>query len=398
MVDYYVLSRYAYLKYYFLILYYRLTEYPPAVRVWAVFTTLCLLLMVCIVLGNCIRVLRSTADNRAIERNREKYWDKIKEVSLTERTMEPGEISALLMIPKNFKMHEKQNRRFVPMLIELYRLYGSRMNRSNWQRVLQVLKMPAFFDAQVRSRSKRKRIIAFKNVADMDANLKEAVASRYLFTKDRKLQNNARLHAARFGTSYPFKALLDDPNLVFTEEMVVKYHNVLMYRQANGMSMPNFIHWCNRTPVNEELRIFAINEIRLFRRKEDCAELLSMLQNSRDERFSCALIQALGDMEYVPAEQEFCRRYLSASYAERQQLAMALGQINSGNPEVLKFLEEDFLQTTDAVTRMLLLRTIRGYGDIGRQAYERLKRETPRAFAIFYEHIECDLIDSSRYA
>ena len=51
-MDYYVLSRYAYLKYYFLILYYRLTEYPPAVRVWAVFTTVCLIFMVSIVLGN----------------------------------------------------------------------------------------------------------------------------------------------------------------------------------------------------------------------------------------------------------------------------------------------------------------------------------------------------------
>ena len=397
-MDYYVLSRYAYLKYYFLILYYRLTEYPPVVRVWAVFTAVCLILMVSIVLGNVVRVIRASADNRAVERNREKYSEKVKEVALTERTMEPAEISALLNLPKNFKMHERQNRHFVPMLIELYRRYGSEMNRANWQRVLQVLKMPAYFDAQVRSRSKRKRVVAFKNVADMDANLKEAVASRYLFTKDRKLQNNARLHAARFGTSYPFKVLLDDPNLVFTEEMVVKYHNVLLYRQANGMSMPNFIHWCTRTPVNEELRIFAINEIRLFRRREDCPEMLSMLQNSREERFSCALIRALGDMKYVPAEKEFCRRYLSASYTERQQLATALGQINSGNPEVLKFLEDDFLQTTDAVTRMLLLRTIRGYGEIGREAYERLKRETPKAFAIFYEHIECDLIDSSRYA
>ena len=166
------------------------------------------------------------------------------------------------------------------------------MNKINWQRLLQVLKMPAYFDNQVRSRSMRKRIIAFKNVADMDANLKEAVASRYLFAKDRKLQNMARLHAARFGTSYPFKVLLEDPNLVFTEELVIKFYNVLLYRMENGMSMPNFIHWCNRTPVNEELRIFAINEIRLFRRKEDCAEMLSMLQNSREERFSCALIQA----------------------------------------------------------------------------------------------------------
>ena len=296
-MEYYVLSRYAYWKYYFLILYYRLHEFPPAVRVWAIFTSICLVLLVSIVVGNFIRVLISTADNRAIERYREKFEPHMLEVALTARNLELSEISALMNLPKNFKMRVKQNRRLVPILLGLYRQYADEMNKINWQRLLQVLKMPAYFDNQVRSRSMRKRIIAFKNVADMDANLKEAVASRYLFAKDRKLQNMARLHAARFGTSYPFKVLLEDPNLVFTEELVIKFHNVLLYRMENGMSMPNFIHWCNRTPVNEELRIFAINEIRLFRRKEDCAEMLSMLQNSREERFSCALIQALGELE-----------------------------------------------------------------------------------------------------
>lgn len=397
-MEYYVLSRYAYWKYYFLILYYRLQEFPPAVRVWAIFTFVCLLMLVSIVVGNFIRVLISSADSNIIGKYREKYEDRMREVALSERNMDLAEISTFLQLPKNFKMHVKQNRRFVPILLGLYRQNAEKMNSVNWQRLLQVLKMPAYFDNQVRSRSMRKRIIAFKNVADMDANLKEAVASRYLFAKDRKLQNMARLHAARFGTSYPFKVLLEDPNLVFTDELVIKFHNVLLYRMENGMSMPNLIHWCNRTPVNEELRIFAINEIRLFRRKEDCAEMLSMLQNSRDERFSCALIQALGELEYVPAEKEFCRRYLSASFGERQELARALGLINSGNPEVLRFLEEDFLQTTDYVTRMLLLRTIYNYGTAGRKTYERLKKDAPEEFAIYFEHIECDLIDSRRYA
>ena len=397
-MEYYVLSRYAYWKYYILILYYWLAEYPLAIRIWAVFTAINLFLLLTIVIGYFVRVFTSAADARAIAHNREKYWDKMKEVALSARVWEPLEISALLELPKNFKMHERQHRRYVPVLIDMYRAYSPQMNKTNWQRLLQVLKMPIYFEEQVRSRSTRKRVVAFKNVADMDANLKEAVASRYLFTKDRKLQNNARLHAGRFGTSDPFKVLLDDPNLVFTDEMVVKFHNVLVYRQENGMSMPNFIHWCTRTPINEELRIFAINEIRLFDRHEDCAEMLSMLQNSRDERFSCALIKALGAMEYVPAEKEFCRRYLSASYTERQELAEALGAINSGNPQVLQFLEDDFMQTTDYVTRMMLLRVIHNYGSIGKKAYEKLKEESPKEFAIYFEHIECDLIDSSRYA
>ena len=171
-MEYYVLSRYAYWKYYILILYYRLAEYPPAIRVWAVFTAINLFLLLTIVIGYFVRVFTSAADARAVAHNREKYWDKMKEVALSSRVWEPLEISALLELPKNFKMHERQHRRYVPVIIDMYRTYAPQMNKTNWQRLLQVMKMPIYFEEQVRSRSTRKRIVAFKNVADMDANLK----------------------------------------------------------------------------------------------------------------------------------------------------------------------------------------------------------------------------------
>ncbi len=397
-MEYYTLSRYAYWKYYILIFYYKLAEYPRPVRVWLIFGSICMLLLIMIVIGNALRTFSHYRFERLVMHNRVRYYERMKTVVSQARTLEPSEVSAILELPKNFKMKERQNRSFVPVLMELRREMSSSMSRPNWIRLTQALKMPAYFESQILSRSIRKKVQGFKDVADLDANLKEAVASRYLFTKNRKLQMHARLHAARFGTSYPFKVLEDDPNLVFTEEMVVKYHNVLVYRQKNGLTMPNFIRWCNRVPINEELRIFAVNEIRLFKRKEDCAELLAMLKASREEAFSCAIIRALGELEYVPAEAEFCRRYLSASFTERQVLADALGALGTGNPETLRFMVDDFLQTTDYVTRMVLLRVIYRYGDKGRAAYEKLKAEATPELQPYFAHIECDLIDSRRYA
>jgi len=397
-MEYYTLSRYAYWKYYILIFYYKLAEYPRPVRVWLIFGSICMLLLIMIVIGNALRTFSHYRFDRLVMHNRERYYERMKTVVSQARTLEPSEVSAILELPKNFKMKERQNRSFVPVLLELRREMNGTMSRPNWIRLTQALKMPAYFENQILSRSIRKKVQGFKDVADLDANLKEAVASRYLFTKNRKLQMHARLHAARFGTSYPFKVLEDDPNLVFTEEMVVKYHNVLVYRQKNGLTMPNFIRWCNRVPINEELRIFAVNEIRLFKRKEDCAELLAMLVASREEDFSCAIIRALGELEYVPAEAEFCRRYLSASFTERQVLADAIGALGTGNPETLRFMVEDFLQTTDYVTRMVLLRVIYRYGDKGRAAYEKLKAEATPELQPYFAHIECDLIDSRRYA
>ena len=396
-MEYYALNRYTYLKYYLLILYYRLAEYPPIIRVWAVFMTIAIILIFAILVGNLIRAAISSNENMRIQQNRKRYYDKMKQVAFTERALDFSEIASILGLPSKYKMKEKQNRRFIHVLQELYLEIHEKMNPVNWQRMLQSLKMPVYFEEQVRSRSIRKRVVAFKNVIDIDADLKEAVASRYLFTKNTKLQMHARLHAARYGTSYPFKVLEEDPNLVFTQEMVVKYHNVLVYRLKNGLSMPNLIRWCNRVPINEELRIFAVNEIRLFKRHEDCAELLTMLKNSRDERFSCALIQALGELHYIPAEEEFIRRYVSASYTERQVRAEALGALNSGSPEILQFLVDDFLQTTDYVSRMKLLRVIHDYGRKGKPTFDKLKASATEETAPYFAHIECDLIDK-RYA
>ena len=84
-MEYYVLSRYAYWKYYLLILYYRLAESPPVVRVWAVFSTISMILLIAIVIGNMVRSVRTAADSYAIAHNREKYWEKIKEVAMSAR-------------------------------------------------------------------------------------------------------------------------------------------------------------------------------------------------------------------------------------------------------------------------------------------------------------------------
>ena len=397
-MEYYTLSRLSYWKYYILILYYRMVELPPVVRVCAVITTFCVLMVIIMMVRSVVQAEVESFDAHHVERNRQRWHDIIRDIALTQRTMDTTEIQEILNLPKNFKMKEKPSRLMVPVFQELYQECSKEMNRNNWQRTLMAFKMTVYFEEQVRSRNMRKRVVAFKNVADIDAPLKEAVASRYLFAKQQKLKICARLHAARFGTSYPFKTLEEDPNLIFTEELMVKYHNVLVYRSQNNMTMPNFIRWCNRVPLNEELRIFAVNEIRLFRRKEDCPELLTMLETSRDERFSCALIQALGELDYVPAEKEFCRRYVSASFTERQALADALGAINSGSPAILSFLVEDYRQSTDYVSRMKLLRVIHDYGARGIEAFAKLKAEADKDQAMFFEHIECDLIDSRKYA
>jgi hypothetical protein len=180
--------------------------------------------------------------------------------------------------------------------------------------------------------------------------------------------------------------------------MMVKYHNLLVYRSKNNLPMPNFVQWCNRTPVNEDLREFAVNEIRLFHQREDCPDLLNMLKSTHDERFACVLIRALGALEYYIAEDEFRRRFPAASTKERNVICEALGTMHSGLPEVVPFLENAYLLVTDVVSGMTILRVLYNYGPEGREVFNRLKQSSPQEYLFLFEHIESPLIKSERYA
>ena len=98
-MEYYVLSKYSYLKYYFLVLYYRLAEYPPIIRVWAVFMTIALILILAILIGNLIRAAIASNEAMKIQQNRKRYYDKMKKVAMTERALDPSEVASMLELP-----------------------------------------------------------------------------------------------------------------------------------------------------------------------------------------------------------------------------------------------------------------------------------------------------------
>lgn len=98
-MEYYALNRYTYLKYYVLVLYYRLAEYPPIIRVWAVFMTISVILIFAILVGNMVRAAMAGTENMRVQQNRKRYYDKMKQVAFTERALDFSEIASILGLP-----------------------------------------------------------------------------------------------------------------------------------------------------------------------------------------------------------------------------------------------------------------------------------------------------------
>ena len=397
-MEFYTLNRFLYLKYYMMVLYYQLMEYPKLARIAAIMISVSVLIIVILLIRSVIVTQKANYRQRKTDRVRARYYAPMKAIATNPVTMDAADIAQQLELPIRHNALKSLCRYMVPVFLELYRELDENPNMTNWRRLQQAFKMPDYFDRQIRSRTMRDRIMAFKNIADINADLKEAVASRYLYAKDTKLKMNARFHVGRFGTTYPFKVLEEDANLLFTEEMMVKYHNLLVYRSKNNLPMPNFVQWCNRTPVNEDLREFAVNEIRLFRQREDAPDLLTMLRTTHDERFACALIRALAALEYYIAEDEFRRRFPAASTRERNVICEAMGTMHSGLPEVIPFLESAYKLVTDVVSGMTILRVLYNYGPEGREAFNRLRQRSSQDYLFLFEHIESLLIKSERYA
>lgn len=395
----YSLDFFTYWKYHILVLYYWLGEYPPVVRFCAIFIIVNLMLAIIFLLNDYLVAEKVAVEKFRVKRYRQRFYEGMREIALSPNLYTQADVIAYLRLSPRIRVRPKKWICYVPLFRELYiEVKDSGVNKENWNNMLYAFKMPTYFEMQVRSRKMKERLDALKDVADISCDLKEATAARYLYAKDDALRLTARLHTARFGMSYPFRVFAEDCGKEFTDEVCIKLHWVLKVRHDLGLSLPNFVRWSTLPNSSLSFRKFAINEIRLFGFKSDCPELLNILKGCKNENLSCALIQALGELQYEPAEQEFFKRYQYAGLKERQYLSDALGSINSGNPEVVRFLEDDYRKATSAVGKIGLLRVLYDYGEAGRESFNRLKAEAPEYDRIYFDHIESKLIDSRKYA
>ena len=396
----YYLDYYSFWKYYILLAYYWLAGYPPVIRFCAGFSTFFVIMTVGLYFMNDYRTRKDRHAEARSARFRKNYYDQIKAIAILPESLTLAEVISRLSLPKNLRIKRKRWVAMVPVFRDLFVdiRKTEMMNTDNWRYVLQAFKMPAYFEMELRSSKMKRRLDALKDVSDMSCDLKEAAASRYLYAKNPALRLGSRLHAARYGVSMPFKIFSEDASADFTDEMCSKLHWVLTYRKALGLSLPNFIRWIITVEASDSFRQFAINEIRLFMNYDDCAELLTYLKKRRKEEVAIAIIHTLGELRYAEAEPHLIERYVFAGANERIALAEALGAINSGKPEVIHFLMDDYRKATDTVTKVRLLRVLYEYGGKGHEAYKTLKAEAPEYDKIVFEHIECKYIDSRKYA
>lgn len=115
-MEYYTLDGIEYWKYYIMLLYYRFAEMPPVVRVVAIFTTLCIIAIVLLIIGNLHKSLKEERRVRRIQSYDRRFKEKIIELATTQELMDVNTISEELGLPKNFRMKTKTTGSMIPIL------------------------------------------------------------------------------------------------------------------------------------------------------------------------------------------------------------------------------------------------------------------------------------------
>ncbi len=129
-MDYFVLSGFGYWKYYIMLLYYRLAEYPPMVRFCAIFTTFFLISFVVLLFLDGVRTYRNTIQERHDRRARRRYQQAVVEMATTPQNLDPDVILERLDIPEDYKPRPRFVRPILQMLLDIYPKIKDNINKA----------------------------------------------------------------------------------------------------------------------------------------------------------------------------------------------------------------------------------------------------------------------------
>ena len=105
----------------------------------------------------------------------------------------------------------------------------------------------------------------------------------------------------------PFRFFDEDIGMKLRQWDMMELHAILEHRKKVGYNTPSFIKWVN-TSAEENVKIFFINEIRLYN-ETDSAPILAKQINARSTEIRGEAIRTLGKLKYKEIEPKLIEMY-----------------------------------------------------------------------------------------
>lgn len=161
----------------------------------------------------------------------------------------------------------------------------------------------------------------------------------------------------------PFRFFDEDIGMKLRQWDMMELHAILEHRKKVGYNTPSFIKWVN-TSAEENVKIFFINEIRLYN-ETDSAPILAKQINARSTEIRGEAIRTLGKLKYKEIEPKLIEMYHVQPEEVKRQIISAVADLKTD--KALGFLYNAYDEADNWGTKRIILKALYEYSSMGRK-------------------------------
>ena len=296
-----------YIEYYFYWIYYKFIGYPLIIRICSIAVMFCIIAYLFLLFHIIYGIFKRRKEKRRYNKAFDKYYEEMKSISLDSNTLSEEEIADRLQYDTKKRPKPNELRIITQLLTEIKSVHEDEINELNYQTIQTVFQITRFLERELQFGSKRAKIQALKLIQSINGYASEAVLVRFLYHREIELRNSARYTYMWLSQGDPFRFFDEDIGMKLRQWDMMELHAILEHRKKVGYNTPSFIKWVN-TSAEENVKIFFINEIRLYN-ETDSAPILAKQINARSTEIRGEAIRTLGKLKYKEIEPKLIEMY-----------------------------------------------------------------------------------------
>jgi HEAT repeat protein len=319
----------------------------------------------------------------------DKYYEEMKAISLDPNALPEEEIADRLKYDTRKRPRPNELRIITQLLTEIKSVHEDEINELNYQTIQTVFQITRFLERELQFGSKRSKIQALKLIQSINGYASEAVLVRFLYHRELELRNSARYTYMWLSQGNPFRFFDEDIAMKLRQWDMMELHAILEHRKKVGYNTPSFIKWVN-TSAEENVKIFFINEIRLYNETES-APILAKQINARSTDIRGEAIKTLGKLKYKEIEPKLIEMYHVQPEEVKRNIIEAISDLKTD--KALGFLYNAYDEADNWGTKRAILKALYAYSAMGRKTFDQLERKADSHTAILFAHTKHPLIN-----
>ena len=195
----------------------------------------------CLCAYNILFLIKKHFKRRKTQRRvaylRREYFERIKEILLTEQVFSSSEFHNYLGVSSYDNGFKRELTNLILEIIDTY----PKANKKNYELLMEELKLKKFWEAELLKGSKKRKERALRKIKGLNLVIAESVIIPMTTIKNSILRRKARSLYIYISKNNPFKFFDNDFDDQFSEWDNIEIHEILSKKPEE--TIPNFIHW-----------------------------------------------------------------------------------------------------------------------------------------------------------